>query len=216
MAYGHREFIIALGHRGDLIKDYFLKYYQLHSDLSVNLADGAVRVHGSKARDWTVHLIDTGLGTQTGGRVKRLARWIGDETFLMTYGDGVARIDLDALVAFHRGHGKLATVTAVRPPARFGEIVLDRNAVKEFTEKPQVGEGWVNGGYFVLEPAALDYIEGDDTYFEREPLERLAQRGQLMAFQHDAFWQCMDALRDLRLLQQLWDSGQAPWKIWPD
>jgi glucose-1-phosphate cytidylyltransferase len=216
MAYGHCEFVIALGHKGDVIKDYFLKYHHLQSDLTVNLADGGVRVHDGKKENCTVHLIDTGLATQTGGRVKRLAPWIGGETFMMTYGDGVAKIDLDALAAFHRRHGKLATVTAVRPPARFGGIALEGHAVKEFMEKPQVGEGWINGGFFVLEPGVLDYIEGDETYFEREPLERLAQEGELMAYQHDSFWQCMDAPREVRLLQQLWDSGQAPWKIWPD
>ena len=216
MTYGHREFVIALGYRGDVIKDYFLKYCQLQNDLSINLADGRVHVHDGIRRDCTVHLVDTGPATQTGGRVKRLASWIGEETFMMTYGDGVARIDMNALIAFHRRHGKLATVTAVRPPARFGGMALNGDAVTEFTEKPQIGEGWINGGFFVLEPDVLDYIEGDQTYFEREPLERLARDGQLMAYRHDGFWQCMDALRDLRLLEQLWESGQPPWKIWQD
>ena len=216
MAYRHSEFVLALGYRGEVIKDYFLNYYHLQNDLTVDLANGRVHVHDGARTACTVHLVDTGLATQTGGRIKRLASRISEETFMMSYGDGVARIDLDALIAFHREHGKLATVTAVRPPARFGGMALDGDAVRAFTEKPQIGEGWINGGFFVLEPGVLDYIEGDQTYFEREPLERLAHDGQLMAYRHTGFWQCMDALRDLRLLEELWNSGHPPWKTWPD
>ena len=158
--------------------------------------------------------MDTGEDTQTGGRLKRLAPWIGKDTFLTTYGDGLANVDISALVAFHRSHGKLATVTAVRPPARFGELRFDGGRVARFEEKPQLGEGWINGGFFVLEPQVLDYIEGDATPFEGEPLERLAADGQLMAYQHPDFWHCADTLRDVRLLEDLWTSGKAPWKVW--
>jgi len=161
-----------------------------------------------------VHLVDTGRGTQTGGRVKRLAHWLRDGTFMLTYGDGVSDVNVADVLAFHRRHGKLATVTAVRPPARFGGLVFDGDRVSEFTEKPQAGEGWINGGFFVMEPDVLDYIQGDDTYLEREPLERLAKDGQLVAFRHGGFWQCMDTLRDLKLLESLWEGGRAPWQVW--
>ena len=215
-AYGYNEFIVALGYKGEVIKDYFLNYYYLRNSFSIHLSDGQVDVHDVGREDWLVHLIDTGLHTQTGGRIKRLAEWIGGETFMMTYGDGVANIDINELVAFHRRHGKLATVTAVRPPARFGGLLFDGDLVAKFTEKPQIGEGWINGGFFVLEPEVLDYIEGDETIFEREPLERLAEDGQLVAYKHDGFWQCMDTLRDVRLLESLWQSGKPPWKVWDD
>ena len=212
--HGVCEFVVALGYKGELIKRYFLDYAKLQSSLTVNLANGDVMRHNGTVEDWTVHLVDTGVRTMTGGRLKRLGRWVGQETFLATYGDGVADIDVRALLAFHRRHGRLATVTAVRPPARFGGLVFDGDRVVEFTEKPQAGEGWINGGFFVLEPGALEYIRGDDTPFEAEPLERLAADGQLMAYRHGAFWQCMDTLRDLRLLEGLWSNGQAPWKVW--
>jgi len=212
-AYGYNEFIVALGYKGELIKNYFLNYYYLSNSLSIHLRNGRVEVHDSAHENWTVHLIDTGLDTQTGGRIKRLAPWIGKETFMMTYGDGVANINIRELVAFHRRHGKLATVTAVRPPSRFGGLSFNGDLVAEFVEKPQIGEGWINGGFFVLEPGVLDYIEGD-ILFERGPLERLAKDGQLVAYRHDDFWQCMDTLRDVRLLESLWDSGKAPWKVW--
>ena len=211
---GYKEFLVALGYKGEVIKNYFLNYYYLRNNLSIRLNNGQVDVPGGDREDWTVHLIDTGLHTQPGGRVKRLAPWVGNETFMMTYGDGVANIDINKLVAFHRSHGKLATVTAVRPPARFGSLSFDGDLVSKFVEKPQIGEGWINGGFFVLEPDVLDYIEGDDTIFEREPLERLAQDGQLAAYRHDDFWQCMDTLRDVRLLESLWQDGRAPWKVW--
>ncbi len=213
-AYGYKEFIIALGYKAEIIKDYFLKYYYLRNIFSIRLSNGNVDVHEGEREDWLVHLIDTGFETQTGGRIKRLASWIGNETFMMTYGDGVANINIQDLVAFHRRHGKLATVTAVRPPARFGGLSFEGNLVAKFVEKPQIGEGWINGGFFVLEPKVIDYIEGDETPWEREPLERLAEDGQLVAYCHDGFWQCMDTLRDVRLLNSLWESGKAPWKVW--
>jgi len=216
-AHGYKEFVIALGYKGDSIKNYFLNYYYLRNSFSIRLENGCVDVHDGDREDWTVHLIDTGLETQTGGRIKRLAPWIGNETFMLTYGDGVASINITDLVAFHRKHRKLATVTAVRPPARFGGIKFDNNnQVAEFLEKPQIGEGWINGGFFVLEPHVLDYIYGNEMIFEREPLERLAKDGQLIAYRHDDFWQCMDTLRDVRLLQSLWESGKAPWKVWTE
>jgi glucose-1-phosphate cytidylyltransferase len=168
--------------------------------------------------DWTVHLVDTGLQTITGGRLKRLGTLVGRDTFMMTYGDGISNVNVKELAAFHRRHGRLATVTAVRPPARFGSLeFVDGPAgtqVARFAEKPQAGEGWINGGYFVLEPKVLDYIDGDETHWEREPLERLSGEGQLMAYRHDDFWQCMDTLRDVRLLEGLWQGGRAPWKVW--
>jgi glucose-1-phosphate cytidylyltransferase len=213
-AQGYKEFLIALGYKGEVIKNYFLSYYYLRNSFSIHLGNGRVDVHDTGREDWVVHLIDTGLRTETGGRIKRLTPWIGNETFMMTYGDGVANIDVRELVAFHRRHGKLATVTAVRPPARFGGLSFDGDLVARFTEKPQIGEGWINGGFFVLEPAVLDYIEGDNTFFERDPVERLAEDGQLVAYRHDDFWQCMDTLRDIRLLETLWVEGRAPWKVW--
>lgn len=209
---GYREFLLALGYRGEVIKSYFLNYYYLRNDFSINLADGRVQVHDGGREEWAVHLVDTGLHTQTGGRLKRLARWIGDESFMLTYGDGVASIDIRELVAFHRRHGRLATVTAVRPPARFGGLAFEGEIVTRFIEKPQIGEGWINGGFFVLERQVLDYIDGDDTVFEREPLERLAAEEQLVAYRHEGFWQCMDTVRDVRMLNALWKSGNAPWR----
>jgi glucose-1-phosphate cytidylyltransferase len=214
--FGHCEFYIALGYKGELIKRYILDYTELSSNLSVSLSSGDVRRHDGQLDDWEVHLIDTGIKATTGGRMKRLTPWLSDGTFLMTYGDGVSNIDLDALVAFHRAHGRLATVTAVRPPARFGGIEVDGDRVCNFTEKSQTGEGWinVNGGFFVLEPEVVEYIDDDEPPWENGPMERLAREGQLMAYKHDSFWQCMDTLRDLRLLESLWSTGSAPWKVW--
>lgn len=212
--YGFKEFALALGYKGEYIKRFFLEYYHLDSNLTVHLGKGHADAHEQKREDWVVHLVDTGTQTQTGGRIKRLAHLLGNETFMLTYGDGVSNVSLTRLLEFHRAHGKLATVTAVRPPARFGELVFDGDLIKEFTEKPQIGEGWINGGFFVLEPQVLDYIGGDETVFERDPLERLAKDRQLVAYRHGDFWQCMDTLRDARLLESLWDSGNAPWKIW--
>ncbi len=211
---GFDDFVIALGYKGEQIKRYLVDYCSLSGDLTVRLADGSVRVHDGHRDDWTIELIDTGQSTATGGRIKRLARHLGNGTFMLTWGDGVADIDLRALLDFHRSHGKIATLTAVRPPARFGHLELDGDRIAEFSEKPQTGEGWINGAFFVLEPEALDYIEGDDTQWERDPLERLAKDGELMAFRHRGFWQCMDTLRDRRLLDSLWDGDQAPWKGW--
>jgi glucose-1-phosphate cytidylyltransferase len=212
--YGTSEFIVALGHRGDAIKRYFADTVRLEGSLSVFTRDRRVERHGAAAENWTVHLIETGVDTMTGGRLKRVAELVADGTFAMTYGDGLADIDLDALKAFHRAHGRLATVSAVRPPARFGGLELDGDRVVQFSEKRQAGEGWINGGFFMLEPGVLDYIDGDDVYWEYEPLERLAREGQLMAFRHASFWQPMDTLRDKRYLESLWASGQAPWKVW--
>lgn len=211
-ASGYKEFVVAVGYRGGVIKEYFLDYHRLNSSVSISLATGAVEVHESEADDWQVHLVDTGLETQTGGRLKRLAPWVGGETFLMTYGDGVASVDVSEVVAFHRSHGRLATILAVRPPARFGSMTFDGDLVSEFIEKPQLGEGWINGGFFVLEPEVMDYIEGDETAFEGNPLDRLAKNRQLVAFRHEGFWQCMDTMRDVRLLNRLWESGDPPWR----
>ncbi|MBM2821856.1 MAG: glucose-1-phosphate cytidylyltransferase [Thermoleophilia bacterium] len=213
-ACGFNEFVVALGYKGTTIKNWFLNYQYLASDLSIGFRTGAVDLHDGDREDWLVHLVDTGLHPQTGGRLKRLESWIRDGTFMMTYGDGVADVDVGKLLEFHRGHGKLATVTAVRPPARFGGLSFEGDHVTRFAEKPQIGEGWINGGFFVLEPQVLDYIDGDDTKFEHEPLERLAEAGQLVAYRHEGFWQCMDTLRDVRLLQSLWESGDVPWKVW--
>ncbi|MEK6280868.1 MAG: glucose-1-phosphate cytidylyltransferase [Acidobacteriota bacterium] len=212
--FGHKEFIIALGYKGEAIKEYFLNYRCHSSDLTVQLNTGEVSVRGNHGEDWTVHLFDTGLLTQTGGRVKRVANLIGQETFMLTYGDGIANINLDDLVAFHRQHKALATVTAVRPPARFGGFTFQGDLVSRFEEKSQIGEGWINGGFFVLEPKVLDYIAGDDTPFEHAPLERLAEEKQLQAYRHGEFWQCMDTMRDVQLLEKLWQTGEAPWKTW--
>jgi glucose-1-phosphate cytidylyltransferase len=212
--YGCREFALALGYKGEVIKRYFLDCADLDGSLSVSMKDRKVTRHDAHPEDWKVHLMDTGAGTMTGGRVKRLERLLREGTFMMTYGDGVSSVDVGKLLEFHRAHGKRATITAVRPPARFGGLEFDGDRVTSFLEKPQIGEGWINGGFFVLEPEVLDYIEGDDTTWEREPLERLAEDGQLMAYRHEGFWQPMDTLRDKRLLEGLWASGEAPWKVW--
>ena len=215
-AYGYKEFIIALGYKGEVIKEYFLNYYNLNSDLTIFLKTGEVKASKNCFRDWIVHLIDTGLNTMTGGRLYRLRDKLKDGTFMLTYGDGVGNINIHRLVQFHKSHGKIATVTAVRPSARFGGIKFDGDRVKEFTEKPQTGEGWINGGFFVFEPKIFEYIDGDDTILEREPLENLVLDGQLMAYKHEDFWQCMDTLRDKRYLEELWQKGNAPWKVWTD
>jgi glucose-1-phosphate cytidylyltransferase len=212
--YGFTEFVIALGYKGEVIKKYMVDYRSLNSNLTVNLRTGTVKAHRGYQPNWTVELVDTGIPTLTGGRIKRLAPWLKHETFMLTWGDGVSDVDLRALLDFHRSHGKLATLTAVRPPARFGHLRLCNNQVVEFSEKPQAREGWINGAFFVLEPEVFDYIDGDDTQWEREPLERLAKDGQLMAYRHTSFWQCMDTLRDKRLLESLWQSGNPPWKVW--
>lgn len=212
--YDFQEFFIALGYKSEIIKHYFLDYYALSGSMTVNLASGKVQVHDREAEDWLVHLIDTGLDTLTGGRVKRLEPWLKNETFMVTYGDGVANVDLSELYKFHKSHGKLATVTAVRPPARFGGLVFDGDLVAEFTEKPQIGEGWINGGFLVFEPEIFQYLADDSSGLEVVLLERLAAESQLAAYRHEDFWQCMDTLRDLRLLESLWQSGNPPWKVW--
>lgn len=214
--YGHNEFAIALGYKGEYIKKYMSDYCLLNGDLTIRLKTGSVSVRDAHEQDWVIDMVDTGQHTGTGGRIKRLAPYVGDETFMLTWGDGVSTVDLRDLLAFHRKHGKLATVTAVRPPARFGRLDIEDNRVVSFAEKPQLSEGWINGAFFVLEPGVFDYIEGDATHWEKEPLERLAAEGQLMAYRHHGFWQCMDTLRDKVLLESLWESGEAPWKIWED
>lgn len=215
LRYGHDDFTIAVGYKGDIIKRWMLDYAALSGDLTVNPHKGEITRHGLNGNEnWSVNVVDTGPSTNTGGRIKRLKSWVGDNTFMLTWGDGVSDVDLDALLEYHRKHGKLATLTAVRPPARYGHIVTDGDAIVEFSEKPQIGEGWINGAFFVLEPAVFDYIAGDDTQFEKEPLEQLANDGQLMAYRHEGFWQCMDTLREKHILENLWNSGQAPWKTW--
>jgi glucose-1-phosphate cytidylyltransferase len=215
--FGFKEFLIALGYKGEMVKKYFLDYTRLQNDLTIRFLSGDVEIHHGRREDWTVHLIDTGLKSMTGGRIKRLESWLRGGTFMLTYGDGVSDVDLRNLVEFHRAHGKLATITAVRPPARFGGLVSDAaGKVMNFIEKSQIGEGWINGGYMALEPQVLSYIEGDDTVFERDVLEALAAEGELVAYHHDRFWQCMDTLRDRRLLEALWQSEKAPWKLWND
>ncbi len=212
--YGHNEFFVALGYKGGFIKRYFRDYYSLDGDMTVALKSGEVAHHERDTDDWTVHLIDTGVDVMTGGRVRRLQKYVGNETFMLTYGDGVCDVDIEELLRFHRSHGKIATVTAVRPPARFGGLVFEGDMVKEFTEKPQIGEGWINGGYMVFEPGIFEYLKGDQSILEADALERLAEDGQLAAYRHHRFWQCMDTLRDLRTLENLWMSGKPPWRVW--
>ena len=206
------EFVVALGYKGELIKDYFLNYHALNEDLTVDLSTGSSSTHSANSLDWVVHLIDTGLHTMTGGRVKRLKDFIGDETFMLTYADGLADIDINALLKFHRGHGKLATVTTVPPPSRFGNLKIEKNKVVSFNEKPEEREGLINGGFFVFEPGIFDYITGDETSLEREPLERIVLDGQLMSYEHKGFWQMMDTILEKKLLEDLWASGEAPWR----
>jgi glucose-1-phosphate cytidylyltransferase len=213
-AHGHKDFLIACGYKGEMIKEYFHHFLLHMTDLVVDLKDGSVERVNAEGFDWRVGLVDTGTDTQTAGRILRLRSWIGDDTFMVTYGDGLANVDIPALVEFHRSHGCLATVTAVRPPARFGGLLLDKDRVTEFSEKPQAEAGWINGGFFVLEPGVFDYLGGDAIALEREPLERLAADRQLLAYRHTGFWQPMDTLREKELLESLWESGEAPWKIW--
>lgn len=213
--YGFKEFLIALGYKGEVIKRYFLDYNTLADSMTVDLGTGAVRGHGEPREEWVVHLIDTGAETNTGGRVKRLEAQLTHGTFMLTYGDGVGNIDLRALLGFHRVHGRLATVTAVRPPARFGGLVFDGDRVAQFTEKPQAGEGWINGGFLVFEPGFLQYLKDDHSSLEADGLEAAAADGELMAYRHEGFWQCMDTLRDKRQLEHQWQSGTATWKVWP-
>lgn len=212
--YGFQDFFIALGYKGDSIKRFFLDYYSLKGSMTIDIPTGDIKRHARECENWKVNLIDTGVTTNTGGRVRRLAPYLRDSTFMLTYGDGVCDLDIDALLAFHRKQGKLATVTAVRPPARFGGLVFDGNLVAEFSEKPQIGEGWINGGFMVMEPECLSYLSADTDSLEIHALERLAQDKQLVAYKHEGFWQCMDTLREKRVLEGLWQSGRATWKVW--
>jgi glucose-1-phosphate cytidylyltransferase len=213
--YGFKEFYIALGYRGDFIKRFFMEYHTLNGSISIDLVTGQVERQDQECEDWVVHLKNTGLETNTGGRVKRIEPWLSDDTFMITYGDGVCDVNLEDLLKFHKTHGRIATVTAVRPPARFGGLVFDgADKVIEFTEKPQIGEGWINGGFLVVEPKIFDYLKGDGCSLEADALEQLASEHQLSAYRHEGFWQCMDTLRDKRLLESLWNNRTAPWKVW--
>lgn len=211
--HGLNDFVLALGYKGEVIKDYFLNYHARQSDLTVHLKSGHVDYGNPTAEDWRVTLVDTGAGTQTGGRLLRLKTLLHScGTFMLTYGDGVSNVDLVALLAFHKAQGRLATVTAVRPPARFGDLKIENDRVTNFQEKPQAGEGWINGGFFVFEPGAMEFIADDATILERAPLEQLAARGELSAYRHHGYWQSMDTLRDKQALEELWAAGSAPWK----
>jgi glucose-1-phosphate cytidylyltransferase len=214
--HGLSDFCLALGYKGEQIKRYFLDYYHAHTHgaLHVDLATGQITTSDQATENWRVDLVDTGHATNTGGRVRRLRPWLRDETFIVTYGDGVSNVDLDQLLAFHKQHGRIATVTAVRPPARYGGLEFDGPLVSRFTEKPQAGEGWINGGFLVLEPGVFDYLHGDTCSLESDALARLAADGQLAAYKHEGFWQCMDTLRDKNLLERLWERDEAPWKTW--
>jgi len=212
--FGFNEFVLALGYKGDLIKRYFLEYHALGRDLTISLANGRIESHtANHTEPWEVHLVDTGEQTLTGGRLKQLQPMIGNRTFMLTYGDGVGDVSLDKLLAFHRSEGGLVTLTAVRPPARFGALEFEGNQIRHFKEKSTLHEGWINGGFFVVDPRALEYIRAD-VMWEHAPMETIAAAGQLYAYRHESFWQCMDTLRDLRYLESLWDSGRAPWKTW--
>lgn len=214
--FGHKDFVIALGYKAEVIKRYMVDFVSLNSDLSVNLKSGDVRLHDTGVlQDWNVDLIDTGLSTTKAGRIKRIAPFLAnDGTFMLTWGDGLSNIDVDALLAFHKSHGKLATLTAARPAARFGHLEFEGNKVVEFNEKPQTAEGWINGAFFVLEPEVINYIKDDELEWEQEALQNLAADGELMAFKHEGFWQGCDTIRDFKLMNRLWDNGEAPWKIW--
>jgi len=213
-SHGFKDFLVACGYKGEVIKQYFHSFLVHNSDLFINLKDGSCNVANSAVPDWQVGIVDTGLNTLTGGRLLRLKNLIGDQTFMVTYGDGLADVDIKSLVAFHRGHGKLATITAVSPIARFGSLELNGDRVAQFAEKRQTGEGWINGGFFVFEPRVLDYMDDDQTSLEGKPLENLAAESQLMAYRHRGFWHPMDTMRDKQYLESLWASGEAPWKAW--
>ena len=213
-SFGVDQFGVAMGYKANVIRNYFTNYYYQHADMNINLRNGEINPINGNAEDWKVFLADTGINTQTGGRLKQMQPWIGEETFCYTYGDGVADIDIGKLINFHKQQGKIATITAVRPPSRFGGLEIEGNLVTRFIEKPQIGEGWINGGFMVLEPKVFDYIDGDDVYFERGPLERLAAEHELAVYKHEGFWQCMDTIREMQLLESLWESGNAPWKTW--
>jgi len=209
-SFKHKDFYLALGYKAETIKEYFLQYHALNSDFTVDLSSGSILSHQKDDVDWQVTLVDTGLNTMTGGRIKRLQEFIGNEPFMLTYGDGVADIDIDKLLEFHKSHGKMVTLSSVRPLARFGDLEFDGDCISSFKEKPQLHEGWINGGFFVCEPGVFDFINNDSEMFEREPLERLVEAGQLMAYKHQGFWRCMDTKRDRELLESLYEEG-APW-----
>lgn len=212
--FGEDEFLIACGYLGDFIKSYFLAQYSLNGNLKIDFAREMVQQRERNCESWSVSLMDTGLSTNTGGRLLRLKRWLDSGTFMLTYGDGVSNVDIKELLAFHKSHGRIATVTAVRPPARFGGLVMDGDMVSRFTEKPISGEGWINGGFLVLEPGIFDYLKSDKCSLEADALQRVAANGQLAAYRHGDFWQCMDTLRDKEYLQRMWDADQAPWRTW--
>lgn len=215
-AHGFNDFSLALGYKSAMVKDFFLNYKLHKSDMQIQLRSGKLEFQNDTSEDWNVGLHDTGVSTLTGGRLLRLKKLFKEgDTFMVTYGDGVANIDIEKLVNFHESHGKLATLTAVRPPARFGSIQMDdEGIISEFQEKPQIGEGWINGGFFVFSYKIFDYIENDETILEREPLENLCRDGELVAYRHEHFWQCMDTIRDRDYLNSIWQSGEAPWKNW--
>jgi glucose-1-phosphate cytidylyltransferase len=211
--FGHKDFYVALGYKSSIVKEYFLNFYSLNADFTVDLSTGNVTyVNAPIHVNWRITLVDTGLNSLTGGRVLRMKQYVGEETSFLTYGDGVSDIDIEALLRFHRSHGKLVTVTAVHPVARFGELAITNDQVTSFREKPQTAQGWINGGYFVVEPGFFDLIDGDDTILEKEPLERAAAMGEMMAYRHDGFWACIDTKRDRDTLEELWNSGNAPWR----
>jgi len=210
-SFGHTNFHLALGYKAEVVKEYFLNYRNLNSDFTISLLNGDIQSYQKDEIDWTVTLIKTGIDTMTGGRLKRMKKHIGNETFMLTYGDGVSNIDIEALLKFHRSHGKMVTVSAVHPVARFGELEISNGLVTSFQEKPQTSQGWINGGYFVIEPEFFELIEGDDTILEKEPLEIVAKNGELMAYHHDGFWKCMDTKRDRDSLEEMWLSDKPPW-----
>jgi glucose-1-phosphate cytidylyltransferase len=214
--YGYNEFVLALGYKGDYIKDYFSKYHTRNSDFSIDLSTGQLKFFDGPRNNWKVTLVDTGLNSMTGGRLKRLKEYLKDDTFMLTYGDGVADINIAEQVAFHRRHGKMATVMAVHPKPHYGELDIAGDLVREFKEKPKLVESWINGGFFIFEPEFLELIKDEQTVLEKEPLEKVVEMGELAAYRHEQFWQCMDTLRDLKYLNQLWEGGRAPWKIWED
>jgi glucose-1-phosphate cytidylyltransferase len=212
--YGVNDFIICAGYKGYMIKEYFANYYLYMSDVTFDMHCGQRVIHSNAAEPWSVTVVDTGENTMTGGRIKRVAKYIGDDTFCLTYGDGLSNVPIDKLAEFHKSHGKTATVTAVQPPGRYGMLGVEGDAVTDFLEKPSGSGDWINGGFFVLEPSVIGYIDGDDTAWERSPLERIALEGNLRAYRHNGFWQAMDSMKDKAVLENYWESGNAPWKIW--
>jgi glucose-1-phosphate cytidylyltransferase len=212
--YGYNEFVILLGYKGYYIKEYFANYFLHQSDVTIDLTTNNIEVHNNSSEPWKVTLLETGQDTMTGGRIKKAKEFIGNEPFLLTYGDGVSDVDLSELVGFHKKHGKLVTMTAVQPEGRFGALETDGDQVESFLEKPKGDGSWINGGFFVCQPDTLNYIKDDMTVFEQEPLQQLAREGQLYNYRHDGFWKCMDTLRDKKVLNELWDNGHAKWKTW--